>query len=61
MAAGRADFAMVLESARELRMHELELAAHLTMYEQRLAELQRVVGMELGLDDSAETGHDKPH
>jgi hypothetical protein len=31
------------------------------MYEQRLAELQRAVGSELGLDESAETGHEKPH
>jgi outer membrane protein TolC len=60
-AAGRGDFAMVLDSARELRMHELELSTHLAMYEQRLAELQRAVGAELGLDESAETGHEKPH
>jgi outer membrane protein TolC len=60
-AAGRGDFAMVLESARELRMHELELAMHLAAYEQRLAELQRAVGAELGLDESAEIGHDDRH
>jgi len=60
-AAGRADFVMVLDSARELRMHELELAMHLALYEQRVAELQRAVGAELGLDESAETGHEKPH
>jgi outer membrane protein TolC len=60
-AAGRGDFAMVLESARELRMHELELAMHLAAYEQRLAELQRAVGAELGLDESAEIGHDERH
>jgi outer membrane protein, heavy metal efflux system len=60
-AAGRGDFATVLESARELRMHELELAMHLAAYEQRLAELQRAVGAELGLDESAEIGHDERH
>jgi outer membrane protein, heavy metal efflux system len=60
-AAGRGDFAMVLESARELRMHELELATHLAAYEHRLAELQRAVGAELGLDESAEIGHDERH
>jgi len=60
-AAGRADFLMVIDSARELRMHELELAMHLAMYEQRLAELQRAVGADLGLDESAETGHDERH
>jgi outer membrane protein, heavy metal efflux system len=60
-AAGRADFVMVLDSARELRMHELELAMHFATYEQRLAELQRAVGAELGLDESAEMGHDERH
>jgi outer membrane protein TolC len=60
-ATGRADFLMVIDSARELRMHELELAMHLAMYEQRLAELQRAVGADLGLDESAETGHEKRH
>ena len=60
-AAGRGDFAMALESARELRMHELELAMHLAAYEQRLAELQRAVGAELGLDESADIGHDERH
>ena len=33
----------------------------LAAYEQRLAELQRAVGMELGLDESAEVGHDERH
>ena len=59
-AAGRADFVMVLDSARELRMHDLDLAMHLAAYEQRLAELQRAVGVDLGLDES-ETGHDDRH
>src|SRR5712664_871829 len=39
-AAGKADFTTVLEAARELRMHEMNLAMHLASYEQRLAELQ---------------------
>jgi cobalt-zinc-cadmium efflux system outer membrane protein len=60
-AFGRAEFGMVLESARDLRMHEIELAMHLAAYEQRLAELQRAVGAELGLDESADTGHDERH
>jgi cobalt-zinc-cadmium efflux system outer membrane protein len=60
-ATGRTDFVMVLDSARELRMHDLELAMHLAKYEQRVAELQRAVGMELGLDESAEIGHDERH
>src|SRR5207253_1716951 len=47
-AAGRTDFTMVLEAARDLRMHEMNLAMHLASYEQRLAELQRAVGSDLG-------------
>lgn len=57
--AGRADFTMVIESARELRMHELDLATHLAMYEQRLAELQRAVGVDLGIEQAAEGGHEE--
>lgn len=60
-AAGRADFALLLDSARELRMHELELATHLATYEQRLADLQRQAGIDLGLEQSAEAGHDDRH
>jgi len=60
-AAGRVDFTMVLDSARELRMHELDLATHLAMYEQRLAELQRAVGADLGLSQAAEAGHEEHH
>src|SRR5205085_1679466 len=60
-AAGRADFVMVLDTARELRMHDLDLATHLAMYEQRLAELERAVNADLGLDESAEIGHDERH
>lgn len=60
-AAGKADFTMVFDSARELRMHDLELASHLALYEQRLAELERAVNDDLGLDESAEIGHDERH
>jgi cobalt-zinc-cadmium efflux system outer membrane protein len=60
-AAGRTDFTMVLDSARELRMHEMNLATHLAAYEQRLAELQRAVGSDLGLAQAAEAGHEERH
>jgi cobalt-zinc-cadmium efflux system outer membrane protein len=60
-AAGRTDFTMVLDSARELRMHEMDLATHLAAYEQRLAELQRAVGSDLGLVQAAEAGHEEHH
>ena len=60
-AAGRTDFTMVLDSARELRMHELDLATHLAGYEQRVAELQRAVGGDLGLEQAAEAGHEEHH
>ena len=59
--AGRSDFTMVLDSVRELRMHELALAQHLALYEQRLAELQRAVGADLGLSIAAEAGHADAH
>ena len=60
-AAGRTDFTMVLDSARELRMHELDLATHLALYEQRLAELQRAAGADLGLTQAAEAGNEPRH
>jgi len=60
-AAGRSDFTMVLDSARELRMHEMNEAMHLAAYEQRLAELQRAVGGDLGLAQAAEAGHEERH
>jgi outer membrane protein, heavy metal efflux system len=58
-AAGRTDFTTLLESARELRMHEMNLAMHSAAYEQRLAELQRAVGADLGLERAAEAGHEE--
>jgi len=60
-AAGRTDFTAVLEAARDLRMHEMNLAMHLASYEQRLAELQRAVGSDLGLERAAEAGHEEQH
>ena len=60
-ASGRTDFTMVLDSARELRMHELELASHLALYQQRLAELQRAAGADLGLTQAAEAGNETHH
>ena len=60
-AAGRVDFLMVLDSVRELRMHHLDRAMHLAQYEQRLAELERAVGADLGLVAAAEAGHAHDH
>jgi outer membrane protein TolC len=60
-AAGRVDFLMVLDSVRELRMHHLDRAMHLAQYEQRLAELERAVGTDLGLVAAAEAGHAHDH
>ena len=59
--AGRTDFLMVLDSVRDLRMHELDLAAHLGAYEQDLADLEHAVGADLGLAASAEAGHWEAH
>ena len=60
-AAGRGEFTMVIDSLRELRMHELDLAQHLALYEQRLADLERAVGGDLGLAQAAEAGHADEH
>ena len=60
-AAGRTDFTMLLDTTRELRMHEMNEAMHLAAYEQRLAELQRAVGSDLGLARAAEAGHEERH
>jgi outer membrane protein TolC len=59
--AGRVDFLVVLDSVRELRMHHLDRAMHLAQYEQRLAELERAVGGDLGLVAAAEAGHAHDH
>jgi len=55
-AAGRGSFLMVLDSVRDLEMHELDLATHLASYEQRLTELERAVGADLGLLAAADSG-----
>ncbi|HYS80635.1 MAG TPA: TolC family protein [Anaeromyxobacteraceae bacterium] len=59
--AGRSAFVMVLDAERDLQMHELDLATHLAMYEQRLADLQRAVGSDLGLVQAAESGTRQSH
>ena len=59
--AGRSAFVMVLDAERDLQMHELDLATHLAMYEQRLADLQRAVGSNLGLVQAAESGTRESH
>lgn len=59
--AGRIDFLTVLDSERELLMHEMDLASHLAAYEQRVAELERAVGADLGLTAAAEAGHLESH
>jgi len=51
----------VLDAERDLQMHELDLATHLAMYEQRLADLQRAVGSDLGLVQAAESGTRQSH
>jgi cobalt-zinc-cadmium efflux system outer membrane protein len=55
-AAGRTSFLMVLDSERELQLHELDLAMHLAAYEQHLSELEHAVGTDLGLTKAAEAG-----
>lgn len=59
--AGRIDFLTVLDSQRELQMHEMDLATHLAAYEQRVVELERAVGADLGLTAAAEAGHPESH
>jgi cobalt-zinc-cadmium efflux system outer membrane protein len=60
-AAGRGGFTMVLDAERDLQMHELDLAMRLTAYAQRLADLERAVGGELGLLRAAEAGTPRLH
>ncbi|HEY2031922.1 MAG TPA: TolC family protein, partial [Myxococcales bacterium] len=60
-AAGRVDFMMVLDSVRDLRMHHLDRAMHLAQYEQRLADLERAAGADLGLVAASEGGHAHEH
>jgi outer membrane protein TolC len=60
-AAGRGSFLLVLDSERDLLMHEIDLATHRAMYEQRLADLERAVGGDLGLAQAAESGSRERH
>jgi len=60
-ASGRGSFLMVLDSERDLLMHELDLATHLALYERHLAELQRVAGVDLGLATASESGIRERH
>jgi outer membrane protein, heavy metal efflux system len=57
-AAGRGGFLMVLDTVRELRRHQLELAMALGGYGRALADLQRAVGADLGLVAASEGGVD---
>jgi outer membrane protein TolC len=57
---GRVGFFLVLDSERELRMHELDLAKHLAMYMQRAAELERAVGADLGVAQAAGSQKEVP-
>jgi cobalt-zinc-cadmium efflux system outer membrane protein len=59
--AGKGDFLIMLDSGRALQMHEIDLAMHLAKYEQSLADLERAVGVDLGLIRSAESGSAEAH
>jgi outer membrane protein TolC len=56
--AGRGSFSMVLDAERDLEMHELDLATHVAAYSQRLADLERAVGGDVGLARAAGSGVD---
>ncbi|HLK92166.1 MAG TPA: TolC family protein [Polyangia bacterium] len=60
-AAGRGTFAGVLDAARDLQMHELDLAQHLAAYAQRLADLERAVGSDVGLVRMSSAGTHAGH
>jgi cobalt-zinc-cadmium efflux system outer membrane protein len=59
--AGRGGFAMVLDAERDLQMHELDLAMHVTAYAQHLADLERAVGGDVGLLRAAAAGTSNLH
>lgn len=59
--SGKGSFLMVLDSERDLLMHELDLATHLAMYEQHLADLERAVGVDLGLARASQSGVRERH
>jgi outer membrane protein TolC len=60
-AAGRGAFSMVLDAERDLEMHELDLATHVAAYSQRLADLERAVGGDVGLIRAAASGAHAGH
>jgi outer membrane protein TolC len=60
-AAGRGEFLMVLDTMRELRRHQIELAMALGGYGRALADLQRAVGADLGLVAASEGGVNDAH
>jgi outer membrane protein TolC len=60
-ASGRGSFTMVLDSERDLQMHELDLAMHLASYALHLADLERAVGSDIGLLRAAESGTRMSH
>ena len=60
-AAGRGAFSMVLDAERDLEMHELDLATHVAAYSQRLADLERAVGGDVGLTRAAASGVHTSH
>jgi outer membrane protein, heavy metal efflux system len=60
-AAGGGNFLLVLDTVREVRRHQLELAMALAGYGRALADLQRAVGEDLGLVAASEGGTDDAH
>jgi outer membrane protein TolC len=58
---GRTGFSMVLDSERDLQMHELKLTKHLATYELHAAELERAVSADLGVAGAAESGDRNSH
>ena len=60
-AVGHGSFAMVLDAERDLQMHELDLGQHLAGYSQRLADLERAVGSDVGLVRASEAGTHVSH
>jgi outer membrane protein TolC len=60
-AAGRGPFSTVLDAERDLEMHELDLATHVAAYSQRLADLERAVGGDVGLVRAAASGAHAGH
>jgi outer membrane protein TolC len=55
-ASGRGGFPTVLDAERDLQMHALDLASHVAAYSQRLADLERAVGGDIGLLRASASG-----